>query len=184
MDKYTILIAHPDDELLWMWPALENAKKIVCLSSDANNPERQWCKERRLCLREIGQKLNIEVVCFDHNSEFYRTSTRDSALKRLALEAMKELETPVFTHNQWGEYGHIDHILCNQIAMNSGCDVYSTDIAYDVNWLPIKPYVQYEKRHSMNIDQFRYLKEVYDKRGCWTWSHNPILECGVSRICW
>lgn len=181
MAEYTILIAHPDDEILWMWPALDHAKKIICVSSDRNNPNRVWCRERRLCLEELGRQLHVKVKCFDYNSEFYRLSTRDGQLKALAETVMKEIKGPVFTHNAWGEYGHIDHILCHYFAKHSGFDVHTTDIAIESNWLPVHPAIRYENRLSMTDRLYKGMKAIYDARGCWTWSHPPVLECGIGK---
>ena len=136
-----------------------------------------------MCLQEIGESIGCEVVCFDNDSEFYRLHTRNGSLKRLAAEAINQLEGDVFTHNEWGEYGHIDHILCHVIATQSGLPVHTTDITQEVNWLPIRQRTSSSIRHSMTWEAFAHLKSFYEARGCWTWSADPVLECGVYRVC-
>src|SRR5277367_2819350 len=105
MKDVTLLIAHPDDEALFCWPVLDRVKRIVCASSDRFNAERQWCRERGDCLRDVGKLLGAEIVCLDHSSEFYRLPTRTGELKLLAQTLMDQLrgEEIIFTHNAWGE---------------------------------------------------------------------------------
>ena len=189
MDKdVTLLIAHPDDEALWCWPVLDRVKKIVCVSDDSNNPERVWCKDRGVCLQEVGALLGAQVVCEHYSSEFYRLPTRDGSLKRLAEVMIKHLadaET-IFSHNAHGEYGHLDHILCHHIARiaqsRTGCDLLWSDIAQEVNWLPVKAWqdgILLDLDCHIDMPLFERIKAIYDSRGCWTWSHPPVTRCAV-----
>lgn len=183
MKDWTILIAHPDDELIFCWPVLEGAKKIVCASSDKNNPQRQWCRERRACLEEVGRRVGADVACFDSDSEFYRLPHRTGDLKRLAALLLREISGPVFTHNPWGEYGHLDHILLHQIACQSGHEVWCTDIAIEVDWLPIRKRPALEIRALIAEQTYSDFKQIYSSKGCWTWSFEEPKECGIYQIC-
>lgn len=183
----TLLIAHCDDECLFAWPILDRIKHLVCVSSDLHNSERAWCRERKICLREVCEALNIpQLTCFDYNSEFYRLPTRGGELKAMAQEVVCALKgaTVIFTHNSWGEYFNLDHQLCHQIGRASGLPMLVSDIAQEVNWGPVKPYPQGAliSRHALDRARFDSLKAIYDARGCWTWSHEPVTECGVYRV--
>jgi LmbE family N-acetylglucosaminyl deacetylase len=181
----TVLIAHPDDELLFLWPFLAEATRIVCVVSDINNPARQWCRRRKEALQEVGLHLGIPVVNFEADSEFYRLPTRDESLKNLARGLQQVLEGTVATHNPWGEYGHLDHILCHQIARASSHRVLTTGIAEEVNWLPIQPWQpgRLLSQPELDMDLFNHGKAIYQRRGCWTWSREPVRQCGVYE-CW
>lgn len=205
MKDITLLIAHPDDEALFCWPVLDRVKRIVCASNDSENPERKWCRERGLCLEEVGKLLGAEVVHLPCASEFYRMHTRDGSLKSLATVLMGHLRGSeiIFTHNAWGEYGHIDHILCHHIARTvqarTGCELLVSDIAVTETpaWFPITPWIQstnpvagpyrasssvmHEMRLDRHIDRplFDRIKQVYDNRGCWTWSFPVVERCRV-----
>ena len=191
----TVLIAHPDDDLLFCWPVLDRVNRIVCASSDRYNIQRAWCKERRNCLRDVGEVLGAEVVIHDNDSEFYRAETRNGSLKRIMTDLLKAIEGAelLFTHNSWGEYFNLDHIICNQIGRMSGLPMLVTDIAQEVNWGPVRPWHQGTliEHHGTTLvsthpplDRARFdsLKAIYDRRGCWTWSHEPVSECGVYRV--
>ena len=191
----TLLIAHPDDEALFCWPALDRVKRIICASNDSQNPERAWCKDRGLCLEEVGALLGAEVICLPMHSEFYRLPTRDESLKCLASTLLRHLAAAetVFTHNAWGEYGNIDHILMHHVARvwqaETRRELLVSDIATEINWLPVRAWDQgseigarhYSTDVPFEIDRplFDRIKAIYDARGCWTWAWEPVERCRV-----
>ena len=183
MKDATILIAHPDDETIFMWWALQQAKTIVCCSSDLNNPERQWCKDRKKALVEIGAMVGAEVRCLDYPSEFYKANARDGSLSRLVKEVLALLpERDICTHNPWGEYGHLDHILVHQIARASGKRLIYSGMCIDAGWLPCTPWrsLPIPERYCVNdISFYEKCKAIYDKYGCWTWSKDPIMSARI-----
>jgi LmbE family N-acetylglucosaminyl deacetylase len=194
----TLLISHPDDEALFCWPVLDRVKRIICASNDSQNPKRVWCKDRGLCLEEVGKLIGADVIQLPMNSEFYRLPTRDESLKCLASTLRRHLadaET-VFTHNAWGEYGHIDHILMHHIARvwqaEKRRELLVSDIATEIDWLPVTPWIQgaplwidvpgcAPRDRVFEIDRplFDRIKGIYDARGCWTWTWEPVERCLV-----
>ena len=185
----TLLIAHPDDEALFCWPVLDRVKRIVCVVSDRHNPERAWCKERGDCLYEVGRLLGAEVVNLEQNSEFYRLPTRNGELRALAnrmIEAVNDAEI-IYAHNPWGEYGNLDHILCHHVARTvqaqTGCELLASDIAQEINWLPVRrwsiPVRPDFADAKLDRPLFDRIKAIYDARGCWTWAWEPQATCRV-----
>ena len=199
MKDLTMLVAHADDEAIFLWPFLARTKKIICASSDANNPARAWCKRRGECLLEVGKLIGAEVSIHHNDSEFYRAETRpEPRLKNIAGALLADLAGSdiVATHNAWGEYGHVDHILCHYVARtyqaSSGCDLLVTDIAQEINWLPVRPWAQGAGlvpgnrahpgdfyTHYLDRLLFDRIHAIYEAKGCWTWSHEPVDECRV-----
>jgi LmbE family N-acetylglucosaminyl deacetylase len=206
----TLLISHPDDEALFCWPVLDRAKRIICASNDSENPERAWCRERGKCLEEVAELLGADVIQLPYNSEFYRLPTRDWQLKRLAetlLRHMADAEI-VFTHNAWGEYGNLDHLIVHHIARvwqaETRRELLVSDIVTEINWLPVRAWKQGDpweidsyggnpnapdvasrrqkaSPHTFELDRPLYdrIKAIYDARGCWTWSFEPVERCRV-----
>ena len=154
--KVLIVMAHPDDEIIFGWPILQDKtieKKILICSSDYYNDDRAWCKYRKEALFSIGKKLNIETFCLDYPSEFYRAATRPTSkdpeedgqnsgpyrqMRKVMADKIMEMERDcdaVFTHNPMGEYGHIDHTLLFDIVLkNSTKPVIITNIVQPSNW--------------------------------------------------
>lgn len=189
MKDVTLFIAHADDEALFMWPMLDRVKRIVCASSDRDNPERQWCKRRGEALHEVGALLGCEIVLHHNDSEFYRAQTRNGALKNIASDlvaALRDAEI-IMCHNPWGEYGNVDHILCHYIARTverqTRCKLLTTDIAQEINWLPVRPWTpgnpMYPYHFDLDRPLFDRIKAIYDQWGCWTWAWEPQERCQV-----
>ena len=213
MKDVTLLIAHPDDEALFLWPFLDRVKRIVCASNDRHNAERAFCRERGTCLSEVGVLLGCDIVQFSNPSEFYRSGARGGELKGIANLLAGHLRDAeiIATHNAWGEYGHLDHIVCHHIARTvqaqTGCELLVSDIATEINWLPIRawhqgtelslapdgrsgsilfrkplsdrPVVSYGIRSEIDRPLFDRIKAIYDARGCWTWAWEPTEKCRV-----
>lgn len=77
--RILILMAHPDDEVIFGWPILQDAsiqKEILICSNDRFNKRRRRIAHRRHALQEMCDELSIPQVCLDYNSEFYRYPVR------------------------------------------------------------------------------------------------------------
>ena len=188
----TLLIAHPDDEALFLWPFLDRVKRIVCASNDRHNAERAFCRERGTCLSEVGVLLGCDIVQLSNPSEFYRSGTRGGELKGIANLLAGHLRDAeiIATHNAWGEYGHLDHIVCHHIARTvqaqTGSELLVTDIATEINWLPVRGWSQKERptsSYTLDRDLFDRIKAIYDARGCWTWSFPVVEKARVYSLC-
>jgi hypothetical protein len=184
MNNNVLLIAHPDDEIIFLWWALKDAKRIVCCSSDLNNPARAWCKDRKKAFYEVASLLGVQAHCLDYDSEFYRVDARKGDLWKLSREVLELLKPAacVYTHNPWGEYGHLDHILVHQIARASGKKLIYSDMCVEAGWLPCTPWssLPLPVRFCTNdISFYERYKAIYEKYGCWTWSQPPIMSARI-----
>ena len=205
MRDVTLLISHPDDEALFCWPVLDRVKRIICASNDSANMSRKWCSERGKSLDEVGELLGADVIQLQADSEFYRMPTRDGTLKRHCETLLRHLADAeiVFTHNAWGEYGNLDHILMHHIGRvwqkETRRELLVSDIAVTEApaWIPVTPWMQApiaqavmwekenEKRYSHVIDRPLYdrIKAIYDARACWTWSFPVVERARVYSLC-
>ena len=190
LKNITVLVAHPDDEIIFCWPAFElfNVKNIIVCSDDSNNPERPYGTRRRDAFIEACVFLGAEPVIIAGPSEFYRMETRPKAcLKdhlRTILDAVGS-EGALFTHNPWGEYGHLDHIMVNQVAMHSGLPHYFTDCYQSRNWVPWARAPQNIPgcigSAQQNYERYSAVEKIYRKYDAWTWDCPPTVKTFIHR---
>ena len=210
-----MVLAHPDDEIIFGWPVFQNEnieKKVLICSSDFYNQERQWCKYRKEALFEVCRKVGADVTCLDYPSGFYKVPTRrppehpptefgdsHSPVRRLYRHIVKNILTlekdcdAVFTHNPFGEYGHLDHkMLFDLVIKNSTKDVIITDIVLSSNWSEKPEFTERLKRIyysdkietgcSLDNSLLEFCKREYEKKNGWTWNRPIQKECSLYRI--
>ena len=201
--KVLFNIAHADDEILWMYPYFQDPSienHVLLCSTAFNNPGRQWCRNRKFVLQKICDEMGAKLTCLDYPSSFYTTPSRPGDLKNTVDDISQTLRTLennfkpdcVFTHNPYGEYGHLDHKLLFNITTQV-CDtpIVITDIKIDSNWPVYKPEseaikrIYYKKplgKSQLCEEKFLYWKSLYEQAGVWTWKRAISKECMLYEI--
>jgi hypothetical protein len=153
-DRPLVIVAHPDDEILWLGAVLPSASRIVAaLAGDSVNAR---LAEARLRVRDAYpidsfEYLDLESAGVFQQSDWLRrrittdgvTMRRDcppdaSARYRAnytalldALDAPVRAHPVIYSHNRWGEYGHEEHVqVCQaviELAQRHGCSVWAWD---------------------------------------------------------
>lgn len=92
----------------------------------------------------------------------------------------------VFTHNAWGEYGHLDHVLLHQIALSTKHPGLVTDMFIHSDWIPYHSRPTGMSRvycHTpicdCELDRSFYetCSQFYKETNVWTWNQSPIDKC-------
>ena len=149
-----MVVAHPDDEILWHGPVLSAATRILAAydttSADAALNEARARVRARYPLEgfEYLGLLHADVYgqsdflsrapapygvtlmrsCPPDTAELYRSNY--DALVR-AVDPYVQRHTDIYTHNPWGEYGHEEHIQVHramvELARRHQCSVWVWD---------------------------------------------------------
>lgn len=196
--RVLMLMAHPDDEIICGWPILQDKnieKQILMCTSDLKNPKRKWCSHRKNILADVCKMLSIKHICLDYNSAFYKTSGKGGALKSICEDITKNIKKFsfdfIFTHNPWGEYGMMDHIILFNIAIHSGYPVIISDMFIPSDWsywsnisdVIKKTFFRKKIKHvSINMNFYEKIENMYRSKKAWTWNKNPVKECGIWKI--
>jgi LmbE family N-acetylglucosaminyl deacetylase len=153
-DDLVVVVAHPDDEVLWLGGFLFEARCIlVALPGHAVNPtlaESRACALAQYPLAGLEQ-LPLQCAGVYRRSDYRRrrlavhgvTLAPDCPPDRVhhyqtnyraimaGLEPHLRSGPTVFTHNPWGEYGHEEHVqVCHavlELAHRHGCSVWAWD---------------------------------------------------------
>ena len=114
-----LIVAHPDDEVLWggLNLLLQPGWFVVC-STHLNDPVRSREFFKTMSLANVTKYVMFDVNDKytedpDEASELYDGSPFDNALKELAKKEWKL----VLTHNSTGEYGHEHHKKVHSMVM-------------------------------------------------------------------
>ncbi len=144
-----LVVAHPDDEILWFNP--EDFDKIVIVFGDFGDVRgSDGGDKRRKALEQ--HPLKDKIVHLDIQESDFNRNKGNETLYRLNQKVIEdELKkfnpTSVTTHDAQGEYGHIEHIQVFYACMNAfNCHV-----------------------NGKNPKIFRETKKLYEKENCWTW---------------
>ena len=149
-----VVVAHPDDEILWLAPAVAQAAMIVAaLPGHAHEPSITQGREavriaypvgpfeflplvsagvykRSDWLRRVPAEhgVTLKPDCPVATASRYRDNY--SALVELLEPYVKQYPV-VYTHNPWGEYGHEEHVQVSNailaLAQRHGCSVWAWD---------------------------------------------------------
>ena len=131
-ENFTIVLAHPDDEVLFTSSILKKAKKIIiCFGESAD--EQNISRARNILysiyplrniiflkIKESPRWAKMSYLPFLNPSEteygINKGSCSEYKYKEnfykiyATLESKLKNEKIVITHNPWGEYGHPEHI--------------------------------------------------------------------------
>jgi LmbE family N-acetylglucosaminyl deacetylase len=194
MIKALLVVAHPDDEVIFFWWALQNPDlqlSILCCSSDENNPDRKKWAHRKNGLIALCEDLKVPVKILPWGSGFYKLDGRTGKAAEFEKSVIDEVDKSeweiVISHNPWGEYGHLDHIrVHNILAQRFPGQLVMCDAMMETEWtLP-------DERRKRScaatedvgniITHYSKCAEFYKGIRAWTWNKPPIESCGIAWI--
>lgn len=150
-----LVVAHPDDEVLWFSAVLGEARRVIfCFETIASRPE--WTAGRKRVLADYpldgveslqlteaevfnGADWRQPVISQDGLQVERRSDSLpgfSTSLYRANYEALRrELRTRlrgvarVYTHNPWGEYGHEEHV-----QVHAAVQSLQQELGFEMRW--------------------------------------------------
>jgi LmbE family N-acetylglucosaminyl deacetylase len=141
-----LVVAHPDDEILWFNPA--EFDLIVIVFGDFGDGRSGTGRRAAIENHPLKERiLHLNLT----ESNFWRdprqAQKHEENFEKLCWFLKTLAADEVTTHNAMGEYQHADHILVHNACMATlNCPVNGKD-----------------------PDLYRRVKKVYQDAGCWTW---------------
>jgi LmbE family N-acetylglucosaminyl deacetylase len=214
MSRSVVVAAHPDDEILWMSGVLASAQPVVlCFGAIFGRPEKAAL--RRRAVAELGLAGLVDLAIPEAGvhrlvdwSNPVLTATgmaisdaagqaRYDANFELLLSALRPLlagATDVYTHNEWGEYGHPEHVQVHRavsgLRKELGFTLWFSNYVAPLS-LPLARRVGAapcwaEKRVVRpDVALAKRLRRVYLRHEVWTWSrlHRwPVEEVYYAKL--
>ena len=195
------IYAHPDDELIFGWPLMQDTAhdRYLIIASDNHN---SYGDRPLNALRKICEKENIALYsCIGLPNEFYRLPTRyddfvlTDAIKKIQdciAQAIRDIQPDVVTtHNMMGEYGHGDHrLLFDIVSRHESVDVLTisdmcqyVDCHFSHAEIPRRLKLKYFSYPWLSIEEldeawFNRNREIYKQHHAWSWGgHDIITSC-------
>lgn len=181
--KSAIVVAHPDDEILWFGSMVSSVHRIVMCYADNPTLVRRGGQRRKVV--ESYPLAGIELLDIPEPDaggarEMERHRLRQDLLGQLRLH-LRGI-TRVFTHNPWGEYGHRHHKMVHsavaELAREMEIEVF-VSCYVGVAVLSqcgevLRRGVAEESTGTVDRDLVSTIQSLYLKHGCWTWQKNWI----------
>jgi LmbE family N-acetylglucosaminyl deacetylase len=194
-----LIVAHPDDEILWFGSiAADVGRIVICFLNDPAVPELAAARERVLAEHPYKEKIVClgldETRAFGH-ANWPRPETTEFGLRivkarkiarayRLCYRQLEEQLAPiirdassVITHNPWGEYGHEEHVLVHRavtaLAVSAQKDVWYDNHASTWSEDLMRVYLDKSEHDIVGRDvdtgAMQDIAGIYRAHGAWTW---------------
>lgn len=194
-----VVVAHPDDEALWLSSIVGSAGRVVfCFGDPFGRPKMAAARRKALAalplpgvvelgIAESGARFSVDWE-HPHPTPSGIAIIDPAAGARYEVNYARLVESlrtalagfgSVGTHNPWGEYGHAEHIQVHRAVANLqaelGYTVWFSNYVGKASW----PFAQqlagepcWSERMILPPDLAiaHRLKQVYCSQGAWTWT--------------
>ena len=183
MKQNLMIVAHPDDEIIFGFPSLHNINfvsepKVVSVTN-ADHPGRSL--EFQTCMKRLGvQDYDMYNYKDEWDNSFENTDIKERLQDLIFAGKYKQ----IITHNANGEYGHSQHKALNQIINQLVTDqelwvFEQLDHALDFHNLKWKlDILQDVYKSQYNIGTFDWHHPTNRQNNMMEW----ITKCGIKRI--
>ena len=194
-----MVVAHPDDEALWLSSAVSSVGRIVFGFGDVlHKPGRSQARRQAVAGLRLDGIINLQIPesGVDWKAYLARPELGPSGVRICEADVRARYEanfarlleglraalggcSDVYTHNPWGEYGHPEHIQVYRAVATLqdefGYTVWFSNYVGRDNWSFVKrqaSHLHWTRRAVVRPDvaTARALRQVYRRNGAWTWT--------------
>lgn len=200
MGRKVIVVAHPDDEILWLSSVMPQADPVVlCFGAPYQNPKKAQNRAQAvahlglphledLALPESGARMlaDWKNPCLTQTGiaiSDRAARQRYDATFPVLVEKLRPILTgasDVYTHNPWGEYGHTEHIQVYRAVKTLQAELHFT-VWFSNYSAPqtlalarqLASSIIWQDKQTLrtNPDTAQRLKKIYQTYNAWTWSN-------------
>jgi LmbE family N-acetylglucosaminyl deacetylase len=198
LDNAVLVVAHPDDEVLWFSSILRQVRHVVFCYLDHRAASKLGPARRRALARyplehtalgvvEAGTFNTVDWAAPVETESGLALPGAGSAATLQYLDNATQLRTRlaevirpyrnVITHNPWGEYGHPDHVQVYRVV-SSMTEALQQGLWFSnyVSNISMALHLRYAPRFNSqyislatDTELGQRIAEIYKSEGCWTW---------------
>jgi hypothetical protein len=197
LERSAIVVAHPDDEVLWFCSVLHEVDHVLfCYEALPGHPELSRARSRLAAEYPLE---NVTRLLFDESGVLDRADWENPVLTGYGLEVHEAASSlsryagifpelvrrltvelapfrTIFTHNPWGEYGHEEHVQVHRavgmVQALHGFDCWHSGYVSAKSRSLMLRYGRTGEnamRRSIDQEQMERYVRLYKRCGCWTW---------------
>ena len=194
-----VVVAHPDDEALWLSSALASAgRTVLCFGDLFERPAESRARRQAVAALPLAGLVDLAVpesgvshrldpplpklTSAGIKVEEPRVRARYEANFGTLIDALRPALAGVrviYTHNPWGEYGHPEHIQVHRavatLQLELNYTMWFSNYVGPASW-PLAVHLAGEVRCAErrivppNRLAARRLMRIYRRQGIWTWN--------------
>ncbi|MFQ5642840.1 MAG: hypothetical protein ACE5FQ_03985 [Thiogranum sp.] len=193
-----LVVAHPDDDILWLSSVIERMGSIIfCFNDYPPNPDIGVARKNTIAEYPLPNVSTLDIdepesfdkadwkrpVTTGYGLRLSRDEAADSRYQQTFDRLVCRLKDKVadrknvFTHNPWGEYGNEDHVLVYRalktLQSEFHYDLWFSNCCSNRSVNLMNRYISgFEPDYiclPANIPLAREIADIYRKHGCWTW---------------